>query len=310
METTKQVSVTLPTDDNGYLGRSCPRCNEYFKIKLGTGIKTKKCICPYCNFSDETKAFTTNEQYEYAKSIAVGQVKRELLGEIYKKFKDLEFGKKGDFLHLRVTTPPIPNFPIKLFSEKTLETYVTCDNCTLDFSVYGVFGHCPDCGQINAFTVFKKSLEIGINLLDSIEKQQDLTNEAKELSLKSVLNHTVSSFDSLGKELRKKNPDKFPERPRNLFQNIDELRSVIFKEFSLELSDNDSDFEFIRLMFQVRHIYEHNMGVVDDDFITKVTSLKHLRGKKYRLDINDLRKLVASLTTMTLKIQTILSRLK
>jgi hypothetical protein len=299
----KQVSVTLPTDDKGYLGRTCPKCNEYFKIKLGTGLKTKICICPYCNHNDESSAFTTKEQYEYAKSIALNQVKRELLGEVYRTFKGLEFGNKGDFIQMRVTTPPIPQFPIKYFSEKLLETYVTCDNCSLDFAVYGVFGNCPDCGQINAFTVFKKSMEIGRVLLASIENQKDLTTEIAEISLKSVLNHFISSFDSLGKELKKKYPTKFPERPKNLFQNIDELEKAIKSEFKISLTDDEAKFSFTRKMFQVRHIYEHNMGVVDDDFIIKIPELKHLKGKKYQLAIIELKELMILLVEITLRIE-------
>ena len=293
----RQVSVTLPTDSNGYLGRTCPNCKEYFKIKLGTGLKgINTCICPYCNHKATSSEFTTAEQYEYAKSVAIGQVKTELLGQIFRQAKGLEFGKRGDFIHLRVTTPPIPQFPIKYFSEKGLETYVTCDNCKLDFAVYGVFGNCPDCGQINAFTIFNKSLEIAKRLLESIENQADLTSDIKEVSLKSVLNHLVSSFDSLGKELRNKYPSRFPERPRNLFQNIDELDKVLTNQFRIPLTANEKDFKFLKRLFQVRHIFEHNMGVIDDDFIAKVQDSAHLKGKKYRLQGAELSQLMTTLT--------------
>lgn len=211
---------------------------------------------------------------------------------------------------MRVTTPPIPQFPIKCFREKALETYVTCDNCELDFAVYGVFGNCPDCGQINAFTVYKKSLEIGKRLLESIENQSDLTSDIKEISLKSVLNHLVSSFDSLGKELRKKYPLKFPQRPRNLFQNVDELRKAFFNEFRVPLTENADHFDFLKRLFQVRHIYEHNMGVVDDEFVSKVPVCGHLKGKKYRLDGGDLDQLMTTLTIVALRIEEQLKRVE
>jgi len=304
----RQVSVSLPTD-NGYLGRTCPQCKEYFKIKLGTGLKDiKHCIWPYCNHSAESSDFTTKEQYEYAKSVAIDQVKREVLGQIYKELKDLEFGRKGDFMQLKVTTPPIPQFPIKYFSEKSLETYVICDNCSLDFAVYGVFGNCPDCGQINAFTVYKKSIEIGQKLLKSIKNQADLPSDIKEISLKSVLNHLVSSFDSLGKELRKKYPSKFPERPKNLFQNIDELKKVILNEFKISLTEKETDFNFTKRLIQVRHIYEHNMGVVDDEFLIKVPDYGHLKGKKYKLNIEELEQLMTTLTAISFRIEEQLKR--
>ena len=38
------------------------------------------------------------------------------------------------------------------YIEKQLETAGTCDQCSLEFAVYGVFASCPDCGQLNALT--------------------------------------------------------------------------------------------------------------------------------------------------------------
>jgi len=33
-----RLKVTLPTDDEGMVGRECPQCKQYFKIKPGTGL--------------------------------------------------------------------------------------------------------------------------------------------------------------------------------------------------------------------------------------------------------------------------------
>ena len=38
--------------------------------------------------------------------------------------------------------------PIKHYREKQLETEVICDNCTLGYVIYGLFGWCPDCGVL------------------------------------------------------------------------------------------------------------------------------------------------------------------
>jgi Zn finger protein HypA/HybF involved in hydrogenase expression len=45
-------AVTLSTDEEGYVGRECPKteCEGCFKIRTGTGLKGKDlpCSCPYC----------------------------------------------------------------------------------------------------------------------------------------------------------------------------------------------------------------------------------------------------------------------
>ena len=43
--------------------------------------------------------------------------------------------------------------------EKQLETEVVCVNCTLRYSVYGVFAFCPDCGQHNSLQILDKNLD-------------------------------------------------------------------------------------------------------------------------------------------------------
>ena len=40
-------------------------------------------------------------------------------------------------------------------------------------------------------------------------------------------------------------------------------------------------------MFQVRHIFEHNGGVVDDDFCRTVPGMNHLVGRRYPLNRSD-----------------------
>ena len=45
-----RVQVTIPKDEEGYLGRECPQsdCEGYFKIKPGTGLSGENlpCHCP------------------------------------------------------------------------------------------------------------------------------------------------------------------------------------------------------------------------------------------------------------------------
>ncbi|MDZ7792118.1 MAG: hypothetical protein U5P10_00070 [Spirochaetia bacterium] len=53
-----------------------------------------------------------------------------------------------------------PNLPVNFTLEETKKLTVTCNNCGLEFSVYGVFARCPDCANINAFTVFERSLSV------------------------------------------------------------------------------------------------------------------------------------------------------
>ena len=83
---------------------------------------------------------------------------------------------------------------------------------------------------------------------------------------------------------------------RNLFQNLEKLVEVFIDNFQVDLSKEVKDFEFIKQMFQVRHIFEHNMGVIDNDFIKQVPTLSHLVGRKYSLKITDIEKFIVAMT--------------
>jgi hypothetical protein len=86
-----QVSVPIPKDAEGFLGRECPQkdCEGYFKIKPGTGLTGTDlpCHCPYCGRSGPASTFGTKEQIEYAKSIVLGRV----ADAIRQDLKSMEF---------------------------------------------------------------------------------------------------------------------------------------------------------------------------------------------------------------------------
>src|SRR5262245_44205354 len=68
-----RFSVTLPTDDRGMLGHRCPACDEYFKIKPGTGLSVDDCRCPYCEHPDPASEFATREQIKYVESVGLNE---------------------------------------------------------------------------------------------------------------------------------------------------------------------------------------------------------------------------------------------
>ena len=157
------ISISLPADGNRFTGRECPQpdCEGYFKIELGTGLKGDRlpCHCPYCGHADGHDQFCTKEQIAYAKSV----VMRKITDAIHKDLKKLEFDHKpegafGIGFSMKVKPGRLPH--IHHYREKQLETEVVCTNCTLRYSVYGVFAFCPDCGEHNSIQILNKNLEV------------------------------------------------------------------------------------------------------------------------------------------------------
>lgn len=292
------VSVTIPLDENGMMGRECLECEQYFKLKPGTGLETDHCHCPYCDYEGNADTFWTQAQLEYARSIAMQQAFNKIvkpqLDKLTNSFKQLERNSRNSLIQFKVkTTGNNYRFPIKYYSESELETNLTCDNCGLEFAIYGVFSNCPDCNKTNAFLIYEKSLEV-INKKLEIFSKPEIPEDIIEISLNSILTSAISAFDGLGKELRNIKPDHYPSKPRNLFQNI----YVLNEKLDNLIADKHSDFNRLIKYFQIRHVIEHNMGVVDSDCINKVPGLSHLKGRKYKLTVSELEELIGLMSEL------------
>jgi len=287
-----QISVDIPRDNEGMLGRECLECKRYFKIKPGTGLPTSYCHCPYCDYEGDSDTFWTQEQIDYAESIALKQVYKEFikppLDRLEKSFKELERSSKNSFIQFKVkVTQTGFNFPTKYYTEKDLETRIICDSCGLEFSIYGIFSRCPDCKELNAFVIYSKSLELTSKQLAMFSKPY-IPQEIKEQSFSFILTSCVSTFDALGKELKLRFPTIYPSKPKNLFQNL----TALDQKLNNYLSTNHSDFNFLIKLFQVRHLVEHNLGVIDKDFIKKLPEFRKLLGRKYTLTKEELDRFI------------------
>jgi len=270
-----QVSIPIKTDDGGYLGRECPvkKCLGYFKITPGTGIKgPAPCHCPYCGHTGDQNTFWTQEQLDYARSVVI----RKVTDAIHQDLKSLEFEHRpvGPFgIGISLKVQPGRPHPIKYYREKQLETEVVCDNCTLRYAIYGVFGWCPDCGIHNSFQILAKNLEFArkeLALTESAEK------DFADHLIGDALENVVSAFDGFGREICARKAADIQ------FQNLNGARRRVQDVFALDFADvlTPQDWEKACRVFQKRHLLAHKMGVVDEDYVKKTNDPQAILGHK------------------------------
>jgi hypothetical protein len=293
-----QISVPMEPDEDGYFGRECPKCESYFKITLGTGLKGDglPCHCPYCGHTEGHDHFWTPEQLEYAQSVAM----RQLMHAVRKDLKAMEFdikpkGMFGIGVSLKVKDGPLP--PIQHYREKRLETEVLCDNCTLKYMIYGVFAFCPDCRTHNSLQILTKNLELA-------EKQVALATQVEsELSdhlIADALENAVSTFDGFGREAcrvhagRANNPAKAEKMS---FQNPAGARTNVQQLFGKDFAQHidPADWDFLIRCFQKRHLLAHSMGVVDEAYLTKTGDTTSVEGRKVKITGDEVKRLAENL---------------
>ncbi len=291
-----RISVKMPTDAKGMVGRKCPRreCQKYFKLKPGTGLKGDvPCHCPYCGFVGGSNNFWTPEQKKYAEAVAMNYASEE----IHRMLKGMEFDMKpqgpvGISISMKVAGGP-ERFHYS-YREKELETDVVCDHCTLVYAIYGAFAFCPDCGSHNSFIILGKNLEIAEKLLALAGTQE---RDLAEHLTGDALENVVSAFDGFGREIcrvaapKAANP---PDAQDVRFQNLGGARTRVQKLFGFDLMTcvSGQDWEFACRCFQKRHLLAHKMGVIDDDYVRATEDSAAVIGRKIQIRTEEVKRLV------------------
>jgi hypothetical protein len=282
-------SIPIEPDEKGMTGRECPQpdCLGYFKVKFGTGLigEDLKCVCPYCGHRGDPNTFWTQEQLEYAKSIAVRQVTNLVIKELKKsEFTVRPKGPFGIGMSMKVTAGP-PR-PIRYYREKELETEVICSSCTLQYAIYGVFGFCPDCGIHNSLQILKKNLELAQKEID-ISANVD-SDELRQYLICDALENAVSSFDGFGREIVARNADRAtaPEQASKIsFQSLLSVDDKLERLFGFRLSSRIdlTKWKTALRAFQKRHLLAHKMGVIDEQYVSITGDATQIVGRRIQV---------------------------
>lgn len=307
-----RISVPIPADEDGLTGRECPnsQCEGYFKVQFGTGVKEPNlpCHCPYCGHTAGHDHFWTKEQIEFAKSVAVRRITDAVVADL----KKLEFDVKprgpfgiGVSMKLKASAP----IPIRYYREKELETTLECDNCTLRYSVYGLFAYCPDCGTHNSEQILAMNLELARKELRLGGSQ---TADLQRHLFEDALENAVSAFDGFGRQVVRvrKGLAKDAHAAESLsFQNLAKADDRLAQVFGFRLSANvpGDDWGFALRSFQKRHLLAHRMGVVDEWYIRETGDSMTPVGRRVPVSGDEVERLLTIVKTMGAKLLALLA---
>lgn len=299
-----RISIPLPLDENGLIGRECPNqeCLGYFKIKPGTGLQGEDipCHCPYCGYTAGQDEFYTQEQIDYARSVALNTFQKAIQKDMRDWDKKLQRQTRNSFIKLKIEYKGHPSL-IHYYREKELETEVICERCSLQYAIYGVFGYCPDCGEHNSYQILDKNLELAHKELTIAENSED--NEFGAYLIADALENAVAAFDGFGREICKVYAAKATD-PNNAtqlsFQNLSRTNDRLQQLFDFHLSSSlpCDRWEFVFKCFQKRHLLAHKMGVIDEAYVNTTNDPQAIIGRKISISIKEVNELIQHLQTM------------
>lgn len=284
------IIVPIPKDEKGYLGRECPeaKCLGYFKVKPGTGLSGRDlpCICPYCGYKGPHARFWTRDQINYAKSVA----KKTIIDAVRADFQKLEFEiePQGPFgIGISFKLEPGAPIPIQYYREKNLETNIICSKCSLDYSVYGVFAFCPDCGEHNSLQILQKNLALIRKQVEHAVTIEDL--EFHRHLVEDALENCVSAFDGFAREAcrLRASMSSDPKQAKNLsFQNLQKVSAklkVLF-DFDFERTIDSHKWIHCHEAFMQRHLIAHHSGVVDQQYLNETQDKRNILGRRVAIE--------------------------
>jgi uncharacterized Zn-finger protein len=142
-----EFSISIPSDDDGFISRQCPHCGYQFKITI-MDIENEEILelfCPYCGLPSDVSETHPDELIEQAYITATNYA----YSIIDNVFKDLENKANNKFFEFKRVEPISQEDDKVLFEKEEMEMFdLKC--CTKKIKAndsIGIAGiYCPFCG--------------------------------------------------------------------------------------------------------------------------------------------------------------------
>ena len=304
-----EIPITIHSDEKGYFDRECPNenCLYTFKINMQDWkekVSDDEVHCPMCGHIDTADKWWTQEQLESMQEIAASYAMSMITKELDKAFGKLARSTRNNKF-LKITYKPskkitFQNNPIGQSEE--WETDITCEKCGTRYSVIGSAYFCPCCGHNSAAGAFNESTDSIEKMLKSLPEMKQLLTESYGRDkaetmcrglLESSLGDIVSAFqkfaschyDTLTGEISRVNDFQIVEKGSQLFKD------AAGKGYEEWLSDQE--LHDMNMLFQRRHLIEHNNGMVDQKYVDKSGDHSYVIGQRLVVKENDAYALLA-----------------
>jgi len=270
------------SDREGLFGRKCPECKTYFRSSFLTSITT----CPYCGHKNRGVEFLTSNQLQFIQAFCNGFIEAHTKGEtieidLNNLIKGLDGNKQG-----------------WVYTEERQQSKHSCLECRCIYDILGEYGVCPTCGTPN----FKSVIERKFDQFEAKFKKADETvsnRHEREVEWEK-LTRCVSEFEALANTVRTQllRLPLIPQRRADLsrigFQRIINASGQIEKWFGIDILEslNADDRIFLNRMFNRRHVFTHNGGKVDQEYIDNTDDTTVRINQVIRLHSREIKRLI------------------
>src|SRR5260370_11898513 len=204
--------------------------------------------CPYCGIKLEGHRFLTKGQRLYVEACC------ELIGDALNSEQDGE--KIIDMDAASDATVSKAERPKFYYAEQSQQTPFICAACGEWNDILGRFGYCSSCGTRNDL----------VQLDALIAATRTKINAGAGADLHGRVRDLVSAFDTMAQQYTKQLIEYVPLTPRRKgkfqgrFHDLRRAADDFAAVFDIRLLDglDEDTVKFVVMMFERRHVYEHN----------------------------------------------------
>lgn len=279
------IPITFQSDEKGYFDRECPNENCLFTFKINMQdweekVSDDEVHCPLCGHIDTSDKWWTQEQLSAMQEVVSNWAVSYIQNELDKSFKKLERSTHGNkFIKTKYKPGHKTTFINNpLGQSPEWEQEIQCPNCQTRYSVIGSAFFCPCCGYNVIETTFDESLDSISKMIEALpEMEAMLTSlygkDKAVVMCRSMLEGSIGDVVSVFQKYAEARYSVLSNAKArsNDFQII-EKGSDLFKAlcgFGYEQWLTDDELRQMNVMFQRRHLYEHNGGIVDTKYVEK-----------------------------------------
>jgi hypothetical protein len=315
-----EAHVTIPSDEDGYIGRCCPGCQGKFRMLAEEYLKLPdrtRLTCPYCGHEDEQSEYGTEAQLGRGRAAAEAAAEQWFHEQVDQMMEGI-FGRHrsnpSDSFSIEYrpgARPPIRTLP-EIVEDKVIRT-IACPGCGTHYAVYGASAFCPVCGPRAATDTVLEGIEAGrraLALEDHLPaEERDAARAAgvfDRLAADTVKN-IVGLFEVFAHDQfdrRAANPAAAVRGKGNVFQRLDDTAKLFSDHCSIDLpaAVGPAVWQRLREDFARRHVLTHCDGIVDAKFLGVVSTSGLQVGQRLIMNRQDADRALDDVETVVRKL--------
>ena len=308
-----KLSVSFPSDADGYFDRECPSTECMFQFKVHEDdwrdkVRDEEVFCPFCGHSADAQKWWTQEQVKHAEKAALahinGQVTRAMKRDA-ERWNRQQPRNSFITMSMKVDSRPV-HIPMPLAAAEPMQLKIACPACACRYAVIGAAFFCPACGHNAVEQVFELTLtgiRKSLDALDAVRaaiSDRDTAESTVRLIVENALQNAVTAFQRYAEFLYGRFPNTSNPR-RSAFQNLTEGSDLWRGATGRAYADylNAGELGVLRRGFQQRHLLAHTQGLVDLDYITRSGDTSYRVGQRIVVRESAVREVLICIEKLT-----------